>query len=1121
VAVEPNQVTNVAGFPVPAGALGTFRVDTPVYRVTTADDSGPGSLRAVLAATNAHPGADTIVFSEVFTVPRTITLTSGQLAVTDAVTVAGPGATLLTVSGNNASRIFKVADAQTIINVAFSGMTLANGKNTEAAFITGGGAIYDGDDNLTLSDMVIRDCVGGTLGGGVYVAAPVSQLTFQRCTFANNSADEGGGLDVARVGTMTIDGCTFSDNRATNGEGGGFAVNKADRTFTGGSFTLRNSTLSGNSARSGGGGLLVYFATVNVSNCTISGNASLEAGSGSGGGLFIGTGSPSSAVTIRIANSTITGNTALASTTSGGLYINRGNPAAAVTVTSSIISGNRAPSTPDILAGAVTLVASAIGDPRGFSLAAGSGNNLPFGTDLKLGPLAANGGPTKTHALLPGSPAIDAGANPTGLAFDQRGSGFPRTVGAGTDIGAYESPFTPPTASGSFANVTTFGANSYYFLVTYRDPYGIAATWLGSGDVRVSGPNGFSALADFIGQAPESTATATRALYRLVPPGSDWDGMDNGTYTVSVEPRQVFNTAGVAAPAGPLGTFGVDVATFRVLNDADSGPGSLRAAVAGTNAHAGADTIVFDSAFFNGSRTITLTSGPLAITDSVTVTGSGAGLLTVSGNNASRIFAVDGPGILAVVISGLTLTGGRSAGSDLETDVGGAVYNRDENLTLAGCVFTNNSAVTGGGAVGMAYAGTLTMTDCTLSANSTQRQGGAIRVVGGGTADIRNCTIAGNTATFWGGGVSLGGITSNLSLTGCRVTGNVTSVADGGGIDAEFVTLNECTVNGNTAAVNGGGLHGNYLTVRNSTISNNVAGGGGLVGVGGGIAVNNRLTLSGSSVFNNGAIRDGGGVGFRGSLTDVNLISNSTIANNRVTDPSVGRGGGVFIPNGSGAVTVQNSTIAGNSAAARNGGGGIYSELASIINAQPGLAISSSVVASNTATGAPDIRADRIVVTFSAVGSQDGFTYPLSAGHNLPPGTDLKLGPLADNGGPTPTIALLPGSPAIDAGSNTGNLATDQRGFARVVGSAADIGAFEVQAPSLRSAVVNGGDAGTAPDRLFGDADGNRTVNVIDLTLFRNLFGTITADPTFDVNGDGVIDSADLAAFRANFGAVI
>src|SRR5262249_2553861 len=118
-------------------------------------------------------------------------------------------------------------------------------------------------------------------------------------------------------------------------------------------------------------------------------------------------------------------------------------------------------------------------------------------------------------------------------------------------------------------------------------------------------------------------------------------------------------------------------AVFAVANTAAAGPGSLRQAVLDANAAPGADTITFDPAAFATPRTITLTTGELRVTDSVTIAGPGAALATVSGNNASRVFHMEGSGTLDVTLSGLTVTKGKTpaaAGNDLLAVAGGGIF---------------------------------------------------------------------------------------------------------------------------------------------------------------------------------------------------------------------------------------------------------------------------------------------------------------------------------------------------------------------------------------------------------------------------------------------------------------
>src|SRR5207302_2270982 len=143
-------------------------------------------------------------------------------------------------------------------------------------------------------------------------------------------------------------------------------------------------------------------------------------------------------------------------------------------------------------------------------------------------------------------------------------------------------------------NVTTPGATSYTLTVTYTDASAVNVSTLDNSDIRVTGPNGFNQLATFVSVDNNTNGSPRVATYRITPPGGSWDGADNGTYTVSVEPNQVANTSGFTVPAAAIGVFQVLLpVTFTVTTTADSGPGSLRQAISdANNLGPTADTIV-------------------------------------------------------------------------------------------------------------------------------------------------------------------------------------------------------------------------------------------------------------------------------------------------------------------------------------------------------------------------------------------------------------------------------------------------------------------------------------------------------------------------------------------------
>ncbi|MGX1566248.1 choice-of-anchor Q domain-containing protein [Streptomyces sp. NPDC055506] len=246
----------------------------------------------------------------------------------------------------------------------------------------------------------------------------------------------------------------------------------------------------------------------------------------------------------------------------------------------------------------------------------------------------------------------------------------------------------------------------------------------------------------------------------------------------------------------------------------------------------------------------------------------------------------------------------------------------------------------------------------------------------------------------------------------------------------------------------GGGAiaNGHHMTLRRVTVAGNSAGyGGGIFNV-----PDSHLDLIESTVSGNVA-GEAGGIRF----DDTGTVTNSTIADNRVTNPGdrpgslAGYGGGIDI-RGTGPVEILNSTITGNSSS--DGGGGINiapayldslpSPIPDIIDLPLGrMTLRNSVIANNTVDGSPaDCKKAFATITSQGHNLDGDGSCRLTAAGDLPSRTPL-VGPLADNGGPTDTVALRPGSPALDAGD--GCPATDQRGVARPQGAACDIGAFE------------------------------------------------------------------------------
>ncbi|MCA9052483.1 MAG: DUF4347 domain-containing protein [Planctomycetaceae bacterium] len=490
--------------------------------------------------------------------------------------------------------------------------------------------------------------------------------------------------------------------------------------------------------------------------------------------------------------------------------------------------------------------------------------------------------------------------------------------------------------------------------------------------------------------------------------GGDWE----------LEAQQGDVETGVAFSLATQQSYTTVLASFEVTNTDDSGAGSLRDAVAAANASGGADDITFNASLLN--QTITLTTGQINITDALTISGLGESQLSISGNNNSRIFAVDNgvAGQIGVFISDLTLTDGRTTGAGNQ---GGAIVNL-EALTLTNVTVQNSQSGDDSGGIANAPVGTLHLVDSTVRLNVAGDVGGGIG--SNGTLTLLRSTLSNNSAGFGGGLFSNGSTTFTDSV----VSGNQATVSDGGGIanasggNLQFISS---TLAGNSAFDDAGGLlnaSGGTAVLRGSTVSANTVG-----DVGGGIGNNGSLTLENSTVSGNSADTVGGGIqSYTGSIT----LTNATVTGNRAdaNGNATGTGGGVF--HQLSVVSINNSIIAGNLV----GAGTAASDLVGF-------------AALNNATNQHNLIGD----AGSANGLTDGSNGNIVGvgGVGVRPIATILNPTLADHGGPTLTHTLTAGSAALNAGSNALSpvSTTDQRGgsFARVIDTTVDIGAVELQ----------------------------------------------------------------------------
>jgi hypothetical protein len=529
-------------------ALASASAQSAVLTVTNTNDSGTGSLRdTIAAATNG----DTIQFDAALN-GQAITLTSAQILIDKNLTINGPGANQLTVqrstaNGTPAFRIIDISlDNFSGGSVTLTGLTLANGNASQG-------------------------------GGGVSFSGTV--LTIANCVFSGNSAAYGGGIYGAYgLGQpmVNITNSVISGNRAEYG-GAIYIDYYAGSYFSGPTrLAMTNSTISGNVATSLGGGLYNRGSSV-ITNSTISANVATMDEAGGGGGIY-------NEGSLSIANSTISGNSA---SLGGGIknvqthyffYPGRSNVTSSTLSNnsasegggiysfsfatqrsrSSIIARNSSANGPDMKGDLTSDGFNVIGNNSGATISPAQDSDQ-IGTpaspvDPLLGPLQDNGGPTFTHALLLGSPAIDKGES-SGSATDQRGARRPVDIteianapgGDGADIGAFESAL-PTLANISTRALIQTGDNAMIggFIITGTGPKTVIVRGIGPSlavpgaladpIIEVHGPSG-----EFLGANDNWRDALTRQQINDsgLAPANDlesalWGTINPGAYTVIV-----------------------------------------------------------------------------------------------------------------------------------------------------------------------------------------------------------------------------------------------------------------------------------------------------------------------------------------------------------------------------------------------------------------------------------------------------------------------------------------------------------------------------------------------------------------------------------------------------------
>ncbi len=877
--------------------------------------------------------------------------------------------------------------------------------------------------NTTGTETIIGPAAGVTINAGgqsrVFqidsgVTANISGLSIT----GGSTTGSGGGL-YNYGGTATLTGVTVSGNTAASG--GGLFTSKR------GTITVVGCTISGNTAAMGAG--LYDDGTTELTDCTISGNSATA-----GGGLFI-----TKRGTITVIGCTISGNTAAAG---GGIYDSAtsnpdagtigGNSAAtgsgidalasgSATVENTIIAANTGTggSPSDIggdNSGSVVGTYDLVG-PGGAGGISGTGDIVL--TNLSsplLAPLGNYGGPTQTMPLLPGSAGVGAGIAIAGVMTDQRGF----AVGATPDIGAFQ--IQPSLV----VNTTSDGATTPPGGLSLRQAVNLANALYGAETITFD-PTVF-AMAQTIaltqGQLELSNTSGTETI---MGPAAGVTVTGGGMSRVfQVDAMVNASISGLTITSGSTTGYGGGLSNYGTLTLSDCTVSGNSAADSGGGISSDGPMTLSNCTI--SDNTAEHSCGGINLGFSTTTLSH----CTVSGNSTPGF----GGGIGTYKATTLTLTDCTVSGNSAQ-EGGGGINNYETTLTLTDCNLSGNSTGGGGGGLGGDFATTLT--DCTFSGNSAAGAGGGLGSFGA-SAMVTDCTFSDNRAEY-GGGLWNNG--PSTTITGCTISGNSASQSGAGVWNSGTATLTGCTVDANTAAVNGGGLASySTLTLSTTTVSDNTAG-----GYGGGIIIGGTTTLTNCAVSGNSASGGGGGIISSGPTA----LTNCTVSGN--TAGGVGGGINSFETT----LTLTDCTVSGNTSTSAFGG--VYLSGTATLN--------NTIVAGNTdSSGASDIGGPGTDLGSSnliGTGGSGGLVNEVDG--NLVGVANAGLAPLGNYGGPTETMALLPTSAAIGAGTAASGITTDQRGAPRPTSGAVDIGAFQDQGYTV--GVSSGSRQGTLVGQAF------------------------------------------------------
>ena len=699
--------------------------------VTTAADTVNAtdsltSLREALAYAATLTGPQTITFGNGSTVSGgtdftdatadTIRLNGTELDVANDLTIQGPGMNLLQVDGASASRVFFVSGGTTI----FNDLSIVNGSTV------------------------------GLAGSGISTASP---LTVNRCRLSGNTGNNNGGA-IRSVSSLTVNECVFHLNSAFTGAG----------ISSNGVLAVSGSTFSGNTSNSGGAAIDTSGPTV-VNQSTFSGNSS------SNGAVIHGYDD-----NLAVLNCTLTKNAPGADATNGiTLETFRRNPI--LTMGNTIF--DRSSISQLVVGGSGSVTITSLGNNLTTDATAGffTGPGDRFNRNPQLGPLADNGGPTQTHALLVGSPAIDRGKNslvPSGTTTDQRGTGFPR-LRRTVDIGALE---LQAEIRSLVVTTTNDGFSNSDDLTSLREAVAYAATLtgpqtitFGNGSAVSGGTNFTDNIADII--ALDGTRLDLLSNLTIRGRSATLLGISGNLASTifSVGASTVATLESLSVVNGGFAAAGIDNEGTLTLAGC-----SFLGNKAGALSNTGTVTIT-GCAFTNNSSTAS--GGAIFNTGSLAMTSC-----TFTNNTASSASggAISNNGPITVTLCTFTSNSSRLLGGAIDSGV---------PFTVTACLFEGNSAFDDAALGGAIYCGgALTVTRCTFFENLSRNKGGAISSLSG-NLKVEQSTFSGNSASNEGAALHL--LDGGLTLENCTFKGHAAS-----GISLEERIVNTTLTMGNT-----------------------------------------------------------------------------------------------------------------------------------------------------------------------------------------------------------------------------------------------------------------------------------------------------------------------------------